>query len=222
MSINQDDLQEICLIVNKRNELQKVRNSARHRVIRLANIISSKQRLNKMRKLELLADKNTNKYYKRLRKFAGTPQSTFPDHDTAHAFGEFMNKFHRSTETSMLNAENELSKMRCMRRAHLPEKHEKTTLHHLKMLKQKAIAEREMAKYDIMVHTEETTKKLRRLLKKNGMLQRSDDNGGVSHLVYNKHYTDDTGSKRAEMAHILADEIKQIAFDATVEKELVK
>lgn len=218
--MNKNDLQEICLIVNKRNELQKVRNSARHRVIRLEKIIRSKQIKAERRKLELLADKKTNKFYKRLKTIKSMPASYFPDYDSRRAHNAFFEQYHRGAEQTYINATEELNEEYKYRRAHVPNKHDKSSLHHLKMVMQKAIAEREMAKYEIMMHTEETTKRLRRLLKKNGIQQRSDHNGGVSSLIYEEEYVADDDGIRLKTRRISAEKIREIAFDASIELEL--
>ena len=219
MSINSNDLREICLIVNKRNELQKVRNSARTKAVRLNWILTSKREAAKRKKLETLASKDTNKYYKLLRKFQEHSNNHFPDFDSKRAFNDFMHQFHCSAEKTYLEASKELQNDFKYRLNH-PKKYDNISLHTVKMELQKVKAEREMAKYEIMLHTNKTTKKLRQLLKKNGMQQRSDGSGGVSSLVYNRKLTHEDGQLRAELTRIDANKIKEIAFDASIEKEL--
>lgn len=212
--INEQELQRICEIINKRNELQKKRGSARHKVLYYDDIIRSRHRLAKKKKLERQADKERNPHVKALRVMNEVHQNhKYEMRDTWCAVNDAISMLSRDAGNSIRSAEKQLEQEYMFRVTH-PKKHDKTPLHKLKTIKQKYIAEREMASYEIMQHTEDTTLELRRLLKKNGMTLRTDSNGGYSHIAYN--------NEDGERKFIHSDKIKQLAFNATVENELAE
>ena len=215
MIINRDELQEICSIVYRRNELQKKRNSARSRIRRLDKLITSKRNKLKKQKLLLLADKDKNKFYKKLIALKDVGKGSWPDFGSHRDFNAFMHTMQRSAEETYLNANRQLEVYGHKYNHYYPAKYDKQSLHSLKTEIQKAEMERATAMYEIMLHTEETSKRLKRLLKKNGVRQRSDGSGGVDYLAYDKQEGTQT-----IMTRICKEEIERIAFDASVEKEL--
>lgn len=206
MTVNQEALKELCVLINRRNELQAVRNSARGKISYYDNILRSMKAQREKKQLLKLSEKDTNPHYKKLMEMDKKTHNQFPSREVYFQFREFLHVHAKEVENQIADAANRLNNYHIYFDRKPPKKYAKCSLHYLKTLKQKYIVEYEQAKFDIMCFTQETTKEVRALLKKVGAKQ----------VAKPSNYVE----LRVEDKFLNLKAIKEIAFNASIEEVL--
>ena len=208
--MNNEDLSEICIIVQKRNDIQRRRVSAINKINYLSKIILSKRRTAEKKKLKKIADPETNTPAVFHRKLSNdVTDKMFTHYHRKREYLDVLSNMKEDAQRQINVAKVELNSYKYTNIPHYPAKYDKIKMHKLNTQLQKAKMEKEIAMHESMQHTEDTSLKLRRFLKTNNLKLIWNGNGSV----------DAIRDKDGEYYGLK--QIKEIAFEANANKDLL-